>query len=173
MYISNLHKMKTDTSKKVSCLHYPTCAFSKNKWIKKIPKSFFFPLSDTRLFQLAGANVEGRPRCFFWLRGKRGKIAAHRTSRYIIDTWKTHQSINQYYDIHKTVNKGFFGVRNFWGLYFRILRIKFPGFLSHFWQGIRTSFWVVIWFCLLTNFSDIFSNIFLKSPEFSVLSQNK
>ena len=140
MYISNSHKMKTDTSKKVFSLHYPTCAFSKNKWIKKNPKSFFFPLSDTRLFQLAGANVEGRPRCFFWLRGKRGKIAAHRTSGYLFDTWKNHQSINITTHTKRRI-KGSLEeetfepwISEFWGLSFLNFRPIFEKWLCWVWS---------------------------------------
>ena len=74
------------------------------------------------------------------------------------NTWKTHQSINQYYDIHKTVNKGFFGVKNFWALNFRILRIKFPGFPSHFWKGLSRHLVLGV---------DQFFRIFLIFLEFS------
>ena len=141
--------MKTYTSKKVSCLHYPTCAFSKNKWIKKFLKVSSFHCLTTDCSSWPEPMLRGVRAASFDCEVKGGR------SQHIgrPDIYLIHEKIiNQHYNIHQTVNKGFLGVRNFWGLNFRILRIKFPGFLSHFWQGIRTSCWVVIWFCVLTFF---------------------
>ena len=137
MFVSNLHKMNTDTSKKVSSLHYPMCAISKNKWIKKIPKVSSFHCLTADCSSWPEPMLRGVLAASFDCEVKGGR-SQHigRPSEYIIDTWKNHQSINQYYNIHQTVNKGFFGVKNFWALNFRILRIKFPGFPSHFWKGL-------------------------------------